>query len=299
MAPSAKRITTVLESSNKFNNDERLRYAIAPLERPTTGVIPPTETDKKPEKKKGISKRNKIIAAAAAVAVAVGAGAYAISNQGEKPAETPTSNSGPQNPGEEVPVTPEEPNTGELLPSEMDLEIPAGLSDEELAEVTVERLVSWSNAASDNEEIHSDWVSFEGETVDYATSVSQDNATYFTESLFVDGWESNENLAFVANANTNINSLALYLNLVTSNPENGDIEPYRIKEDIQSVNTLNKDETGRTLEIITLSSNNSDQNRALELASGSVETSPYETYLKITYVTVNGKEKIADWLYSR
>jgi len=298
MAPSAKRITTVLESSNKFNNDERLRYAIAPLERPTTGVIPPTETDKKPEKKP-ISRRTKIIAGITTLAVAAGAGAYIMSSQGEKPAETPTSNSGPQNPGEEVPVTPEVPNTGELLPSEMDLEIPAGLSDEELAEVTVERLTSWSNAGSDNEKIHTDWVGFEGETMDYARSVSEDNAKYFEESLFEEGWESNENLAFVANANTNINALDLSLNLVTSNPENGDIEAYRTKEDIQSVTTLNKDETGRTLEIITLSSNNSDQNRALELAPDAVETSPYETYMKITYVTVNGKEKIADWLYSR
>ena len=105
-----ERITTVLESSNKFNSKPELRHVIAP-EAPTGYVPSPENNDKTPNKKKSL--RNKLIGAGVVATLAVSGGIIGINaaNHGEKPAEVPSTSA----PVEEEPVAPvdEEPSTPE------------------------------------------------------------------------------------------------------------------------------------------------------------------------------------------
>jgi len=234
MAPSAKRITTVLESSNNFKNDERLRYALT-QDRPTTGVVPPIgpETTNKPEKKK-ISKRNKIIAGIAGTALIVGAGVVGLNNltSGEKPAEVP-SNSGPQNPG-----TGEEEPSGEtdglwyetlnVNPTAEDVVLSAeNITPEELPEAFLtDTVTTWFNAGYSLEFADS---LYEGDSTEFKSNVDAHTAEYdeVIKDTVVSGDLDAKTAAYVDKIEK-IHADNIFFASRTSYPEmsRADIEPY-------------------------------------------------------------------------
>lgn len=199
-----------------------------------------------------------------------------------------------QTPGEpvaEAPVDPSNPNApgvgaGELLPNQMELEIPVGLSAEELGKTFIDRENAWLNAGTDNQKIFDDRTEAGLDNIpmgEFVTKLATEFAPSFADALYVEGWESRPDIVdhhyqpFIE-----LNASILERNLKTSNPAfNDGKDAYHYTRTIDAVREISSDSTTRVIEVDFTDSNNSE-----------VISAPYGTYT-LTFVTVDGTERIA------
>lgn len=172
--------------------------------------------------------------------------------------------------------------------------IPAGLSDEELAETIISRIEEWENYGS-NEQLHA-WISndlFEDsptlqEKVDDVASM---NAAGIKDALFTADWQQKESLVQFGDRMEHNNASTLgFFWQTTIDPE-----PYRTWAEVASVNSSQLDEQSRQLEVSFVEYANTDKNRSHELGQTSARTPEGRAATMIFTFVSNGEfERISD-----
>lgn len=225
------------------------------------------------------------LAGAAVVAGSV-MGISALNNAPEK-SEHETS--APSDPSE----SPEAPWSPEVTVK--DLEIPAGLSAEATGKLIIERFDAWQNAGTDNKRVLDDFMAYNGPTADFVHSVTDQYAAPYADALYVDGWQSHVDLAKERDFYVDLNTGVLNLNLVTSDPSNGDEEPFQRSLTFDAAREVSSDGGSRVLQIDYTESNNADKNRVGEKFDTEKigEFGERKGTWTITLVTIDGVEKIA------
>ena len=276
------------------NNHPDLKHVIAP-ER-NSGV-----NGELPEPQRGLeakrSKRGLAITVGSIAGLAVAAGAvFGISALAQdKPSSQPTAEA-PADPTAEP--TPTSPEKNEALPSELDLEIPADLSADELGTTFVDRYNAWLNAGSNNQQVIDDWLAAtDMSTGDYVTGLATEYASEFTDALFIEGWDTpgaHDDLVSFRDRVLGGNAHYLELNLKTSDPAYGDIEPFRDTDRLVATRETSSTDSARVLEVDLTQTNNADKNRVGEDfgLDDAVITVPNYTLI-VTFVTVDGHERIS------
>jgi len=234
-----------------------------------------------------------------AIGIASFVGINSLNEEKEGPIKEEPVATAPVAPGEEEPVvnTPETPVSGELLPADMDLEIPAGLTSEELGQVFIDRYNAWGDAGSNNKAIATEKTVSGTQNVsmgDFVTGKAQEFAPYFADALFVADWRDRPDLVSDYEASTIINAHRLELNLKTNDPVFGDEEAWEYKSTLNEVREISSDGESRVLEIDFTDSNNADKNRVGETfgLEDAVITVPYGTWT-VGFEVVDGVERIA------
>jgi hypothetical protein len=181
-------------------------------------------------------------------------------------------------------------------------EIPAGLSDEALAQTFIDKINAWNMyGASDkladdyfnNTSIGSD--EFEAGLEKQAAATSEAVvAALFDEGAFT---HMNSMAQQLVDFQTSVNAHSANFYVLTSKAAGNaeDLEPYRRFDEITQVEVQDPekvDPTARLLEITFLEKSNTDKNHADDL--GATETDPKgaETHYKVGFTTVDGTEKI-------
>lgn len=210
--------------------------------------------------------------------------------------QSPHSESVAEAPADPSEVTPETSEPGELLPADMNLEIPAGLSSEELGRTFIDRYNAWGEAGSNNAAINDESSEASGRNVsmgDFVTGKAQEFAPYFADALFVSGWQDRPGLVDTYDALIRINAHRLELNIKTSNPAYGDEEAWSYVRAVDAVHEITSDGATRTLEIDFTDTNNADKNRVGEdfALEDAVISAPSGTWT-VTFETIDGTERL-------
>ncbi|MFZ2126007.1 MAG: hypothetical protein WAV04_00665 [Candidatus Microsaccharimonas sp.] len=216
----------------------------------------------------------KITAGIAGLAL-IGGGVALVANQAPK-----------QEPVAEAPADPSNPDTpgtgeqGELLPNEMELEIPVGLSAEQLGETFIDRENAWLNAGTDNQKILDDRTEAGLNNVsmgEFVTDLATEFAPSFANALYVDDWQSRSDIVdhhykpFIE-----LNAATLERNLKTGDSAFSDgKEAYHYTRTVDAVREISADGTTRVIEIDLTDSNG---------VSG---------VYTLTFVNIDGTERIA------
>jgi hypothetical protein len=245
------------------------------------------ESSKTPEKKK--SRRGLYVAIGSVAGLAIAGGAiFAGIAANQAPQSQPTAEASADPSQEAI-------DKNEPLPSEAALEIPAGLSAQEVGTTLIERYDTWNNAGSNNQTIIDDWLNSPDDvsTGDYVTARAQEYAKTFAAALYIPDWDApglHPDLVKDDNAQVAINANTLEDNLKTSDPSNGDIEPYRNILTVDAVRQTSSGDGTRVIEVDYTQSSNADQNRVgEEFGAGAASSGTYV----FTLVTVDGTERIA------
>lgn len=193
-------------------------------------------------------------------------------------------------------VTPETSEPGELLPADMKLEIPAGLSAEELGQTFIDRYNAWGEAGSNYAAIVDEQNEAGLKNIsmgEFVTSKAQEFAPYFADALFVSDWQDRPDLVDTYDALIRINAHRLELNIKTSNPAYGDEEAWSYVRAVDAVHEITSDGATRTLEIDFTDTNNADKNRVGEdfALEDAVISAPSGTWT-VTFETIDGTERI-------
>lgn len=234
------------------------------------------ETTKRPER------AGKLITASVLMGVAVAAltGCSANADATPKPSTSTSAEATP---------TPEETRVASPeyeAPSVEALEIPAGLSDEEVGELIVERLTTWNNAGATDylrdrvlDDPEASWESV-------LTEVTEANKVSFADAMFVDGYEADENLNQFVNGFAQINYGTLDVFKSTEWNDDGGKPGYERSNEFTGVEPVVNNGTSRVLNI-----NYTIHDNAAEAGSSQVIEVPNNT-LNVTLETVGDKEVI-------
>lgn len=271
-----------------------IKYVIAP-ERPVGSMSAPSpELGRTPEKR---SRKGLIIGLSSGIAgAAIAAGAImGLNAASEAPSTQPTAEA-PADPS--APLSPET-DKNEPLPSELELEIPAGLSAEEVGALIIDRYDAWNNAGGNNQQIIDGWHDRPESmsTGDYVAARAQEYSSYFAGALYVEGWDTPglyPDLVKNFEVHVGMNTYTLEQNLKTSDPDShGDEAPYRLSNALDGAREVSKDGDTRVIAIDFTESSNASQNRVgEELGGDNAVQVPRWTYV-VTLVTVDGTERIA------
>jgi hypothetical protein len=156
-----------------------------------------------------------------------------------------------------------------------DVEIQAGLETQDLGKAIIDRLDTWINAGTDNEQIADDSLGTNTEV--FAASIASQYRTIYSEGLFVADMANNAELKNVADVHEELNANVLMDNLATTNPEL-DKESFHRSMDFviaREVDDGDNDPSTRTLEIDFIESNNAANNRvgeAFDIGAGTFGT---------------------------
>ena len=229
---------------------------------------------------------------AGAVGLVLAAGAVFGVNTLNEVSEKPPVATAPADSGEVPPVA------EQISPFEQELtveamQIPAGLSAEDFAEVLIaERYTTWGMAGATYENKDA-WIEGGGGRP-FIEAIAERNAAVAAEALFIDGWRENPRLvdALAFDREQNVSSVQYWLSF---NEELGDREPYVETLTIQSVTVIGEGNGIRTLEIVGVEHNNSAMNRVgikfPEVAAQDGKTFTWEFTTKV----VDGFERISDF----
>lgn len=258
-----------------------------------------------PEKKK--SRKGLLIGASAGLAgVALVAGSImgiSAANSGEKETEPPVTDPKGTVEVEETPVEPTTPEEfraayeASLLRGEALTEhftIPAGLTDQELGVVIIDKITEWENYGA-NKQLDA-WISndlFEDsptlqEKVDDVASI---NAYSINKALFTADWQQKESLVQFADRlqHNNASTLGFFWQTTI------DPEPYRTWAEVTTVNGAQLDEHSRELEVSFVEYANTDKNRSHELGQTSARTPEgREATITFSLISDGESERIAD-----
>lgn len=253
----------------------------------------PNDASSLVEKRNGLGKKAKVgIAGGVLALLAAGGVGFGLATNQAPEKEEPVATA-PANPGETTEPSAETPWSPEVTVEQ--LEITSGLETEALGQELISRLDDWRNAGTDNQKVYQDWRAFNGETGDYVLSISGQYAPIYTESLFVDDWQTKEDLVRTQQYYVDLNSHTLELNLITSNPENGDTEAFHRNITYDGAREISNDGTTRVIEVDYTESNNADQNRVGEEFNTEEEGNfgtPQATYV-FTLTNIDGFDKIS------
>lgn len=164
--------------------------------------------------------------------------------------------------------SPEASQTPEVeKPTELSIEIPAGLEAQEVGELIVgELFTDWNNAGAENSlldlniESGKDWSVFLPE-------LAAANAQEYADGMFVAGWQNDENLVKIVSGAeaTNLSNLDMYKSTAWSDKYE---EGFRSWKEVLAVEELqDEDPNSRSIEVTYVEHNNADKS-AGEPASG-------------------------------
>jgi hypothetical protein len=180
---------------------------------------------------------------------------------------------------EQTPIptaTPEQASTYEQQVAA--LEIPAGLSAEELAKVLVEdRWTKWANAGvateTESKEFENDWYAYptsdETGIEAFTKAQADENAEVFIDALYTDDWEDRPDLVSFIERDKRTNYLVLRGYMATAwTSYSKDIEPYKNWFEVSSVRETSTGQNERTLVIEAIQHANDDKNSMDPLVGG-------------------------------
>jgi hypothetical protein len=245
--------------------------------------------------KKTTGAKKVLIGIAAGIAVGVTIAIIAVAPQMSSGEIGPSDTASKADSSKEEPT---EPSTKtELLPSEMDLEIPAGLSTEELAKTVIGRLDVWQNAGSNNQELYDEWRDDDATTLEFAKRKATGFASDFADAMFINGWRSKEDLRFFQEAEIALNADVLTLHLPTAGDDPADKVPYRFTLNYTNVDDLSADQGDgvRRIQISFKLETNTSLNRISETV-GPISASTIEYpngYMIVTLKEFGETEKIS------
>lgn len=241
------------------------------------------------------------VAAGVAVVAAVASGPKSSDNKGSGPVAT------------DVAHTPEAtptntPSTGEKEISPASIEIPAGLSPEQLGVTLIQdRLSQWEMAGATDANTDT-WSNKQGSDAKdaYTLELADKNATTFADSLFIDNWESEPSLKQFKKIEHDINLQSVEYFFKTNHTTASqkaefptDFEAYKrtVTVDPADVTVVSQDADSITLAIIATEHDNKDRNRVgNELSNGNPAQVEGEKYkATVTLKNVNGVEKVASY----
>jgi len=175
------------------------------------------------------------------------------------------------------------------------LRLPAGLPDDDLGALVMERLTQWHNAGADDD-LQIDRLNANKNWEDFLPTVAESNRKLFGGALLISSWQQDANLTDFAQQEYTIN-LGTLLNFTASEwngderPENVDgYERYVESSGVTSGSTADGD---RVLHIAYLESDNSALNYVPDdlLANSGPIAGTYH----FAFRTVDGAEKIVSW----
>lgn len=157
------------------------------------------------------------------------------------------------------------------------LEIPAGLSAEELAKLLVEeRWTQWANAGvsteAEGDELYDEWSNYADinglDAEGFAAIKAGKNAEVFVDALFVDDWRNKTDLVKYIEREKRTNSYVLLGYMATAWAGRAeDKEPYRNWFTVDSVKEVSTNKRERTL-TIEVSQNTNDDKNSMEPLTG-------------------------------
>lgn len=230
---------------------------------------------------------------ASAVIAALALGISACTGYAETTSATSPSNSA-NDPKATTPATEQTttPENGELTVKKV--EIPAGLSAEELGKTIVEgRWSDWVNAGA-SDQLRYDRLKANESWGEYLPKVADNNTSIFESALYEDNWQSNPNL--VTNVTNSASANLAVLKWYVTTAWSGDEKPQN-KEGFRSWMTVDKvtevddgdnDNTTRTVEVAYTNKTNGNMNEGPKLDPND------KGVWTISTKTVNGVEKITN-----
>lgn len=277
------------------NNNPRLRTVIETDVSAGSGSPDAPESDKAPEKK---SRKPLVIALSsiAGVALAAGIGMGLSANQAPQSAPTTETSADPTDTAE---PTPEQTATPELTVE--DIEIQAGLSAEQVGQAIIQRFDDWRNEGGSDKALYDEWIDTDLSNGEFTLAKAEGYAAIYAEALYVEGWQSHEDLKGNYEFNVRVNAETLEINLKTSNLTSNpalinpdDLEPYQRNIIFDGAREISSGDGTRVIEIDYYESNNADKNRAGEAFSQQTADFGQPTgRFTMTLVTVDGVERIA------
>lgn len=224
-------------------------------------------------------------------ATAAALGMFSLTACNEAPAPTPSATATPSADPTEKPSTPA--TTPEEEPQVDSFEIPAGLEDEELAEVFVDRITDMKNAGATpqfaQDALHVGQESGRDAIIDYARDIAAQNIEALAPQIFTKDALKNEKIKKWLQNLEEINAATLYAYFLTSGGQEGDEEPYRRWWEVTDVHSLKADPGTRKLTIDVYEYENTEKNRMDELGANPIEGPGSVT---VTFRTIDGREMI-------
>jgi len=197
-----------------------------------------------------------------------------------KPSPTTSASETPSTTETAAPVETED-NYEQLVSS---IEIPAGLSAQELGEAFMDRYTEWANAGSSTPEeqdaLWEGWYAYTESVSQYCDEVAAENKDAFAEALYTPGWESNPALVQYVDGLEDVNSVTLEMYIATAKSTGA--SNFRFEADAVS-------------EIV-----NSDGSRTLTIeytghrVNYSTNNDPEHGVYTVNFQTVDNTEKIAE-----
>jgi hypothetical protein len=176
-----------------------------------------------------------------------------------------------------------------------EVEIPAGLSAEELGKAFVQRLNDWYDAGIVMGEDLTDRIDYDDPAAAgwdvLIPGMVKENGPVFAEGLFVDGWESDPDLVKYVDAFNEANRVTLANYVGTAWSTDPTEEIYYRWDVFDSATELSNDGTTRTLEVKVVSRDNAESNEVpdSELLGGD----GFPNTWTVTFINVDGTERIS------
>jgi hypothetical protein len=179
------------------------------------------------------------------------------------------------------------------------LEIPAGLTPEQLGQTLVaDRLSAWAMAGS-IPDVQNQWLDYvssgKGSTGAFVDGQVATNGAFFAEALFVPGFKSDALLTDQVSGWTKQNATLLEDWLLTYNSHDPkDLEPFNDYFTVESTTVVSQTTDSITLAIAATDHNNAAQNRiGSQYDPGAVALDGYKFVMTVTLTSVGGAEKIS------
>lgn len=229
-------------------------------------------------------------ASAAGVALVAG-GFFGVkaamdSNSHNAPEKDPKATSEPS-----TTSTPEATKAPEQELTVKSLEIPTGLSPEELGKTFVQdRLSQWEMAGATPEN-QKEWI-LADDTKSYLESLAEKNGNIFADALFIPDWQSDPHLIHEVDFEKGQNASSVE-NWFKTYDDPGSDEAYKRSVSVDSTTVVSQTEGAITLKVLATEHNNSVKNRASEFDPNATSNNGAKFLATVTFTTVGGVEKIS------
>jgi len=278
-----------LDPEQQLPPSPRIRHVIAPERGVDMSEPGPGST---PEKKK--SKKGLVVGLTSGLAgAAIAAGAIIGINAGAEPPRSQPTAETPVDPNGEV--LPEQPSSPELTVEAV--EIPAGLPVEEVGALLIDRFDAWQNHGTNDEAVDRERTTAGLQNVsmgDFVTGKAEEYAAIYAAALYVQDWQSREDLVKNYDFGVRVNASTLELNLKTNDPVYGDEEAFQRNIHFEGAREISSGDGTRVIEIDYTESINADRNRVGEaFGLDYANFSPQPAGFRMTLVTIDGRERIA------
>lgn len=269
------------------------RGLVSPIPDSTEALSP-----KKTVEVKRSSRRKLIIGGTALIA---GAAVVAGSVIGFKVASDTPKNQPPKTDPKTTSHTPEASPTptgaAEVL-TVKSVEIPAGMSPEQLGTTLVQRMADWDmdGTTAKNRDAYFAEGAKTGDAGAYAKQISEASGNIYAEALFGQDWQSEPKIAtYVTNEKVSqAASLELWFK-TSSGIDSRDKEPFKTWNTVDSVNVVSQSGDSVTERIAVTAHNNVEKNTAAQFDPGVTQLNGEKFEVDATFTTVNGVNKVSNF----